>query len=286
VIDSSAELADRDEVQRAFRRLSIEHRTIAPADVPDRLIHATRERVAVTRHRGWTDPFEWRHPSALRTPVAATGLLAVVVVAAMLALSNRSGSIGTQPTPSVTASVSTSTSPSPSVAASPSACAGPGETCLSSGTYTSTGFVPSVTYKVRAGWVLMTDVRRELDLRYGAGGHYTYPDGLSFHDAISIFRRPVAESATSKVALACIGTKANDLVQWLAHHPDLVASAPTRAVVGGIPPAASIRSTGRARLRCFHRVSEAATDSSRRDPSVRDGRHIRGSPDAGQRRQH
>ena len=28
VIDSSADLADRDEVQRAFRRLSIEHRTI------------------------------------------------------------------------------------------------------------------------------------------------------------------------------------------------------------------------------------------------------------------
>ena len=206
----------------------------APADVPDRLIHATRERVAVTRQRGWTDPFGWRHSSTLRAPVAATGLLAVVVVAAVLTLSNRSGFIGTQPTPTVRTSVSTSPSPSLSVTASPSACAGPGETCLSPGTYTSSGFVPSVTSTVPAGWVLMGDIRGELDLRYGAGGQYTYPDGLTFHDAVSIFGRPVAESATSRAPLAGIGTKAKDLANWLAKHPDLVASAPTRAVVGGV----------------------------------------------------
>ena len=209
----------------------------APADVPERLIYATREQVAVTRQRGWTDPFGWRHSSTLRTPVAATGLLAVVVVAAVLSLSNRSGFIGTQPTPTVTASVSPSSSPSstsPSIAASPSACAGPGETCLSPGTYTSSGFVPSITYTVPAGWVLMGDIRGELDLRYRAGGQHTYPDGLTFHDAVSIFGRPVAESATSKAPLAGIGTKAKDLANWLAKHPDLVASAPTRAVVGGV----------------------------------------------------
>ena len=200
----------------------------APTDVPERLIHATRERVAVTRQRGWTDPFGWRHASAMRMPVAATGLLAVVVVGAVLALSNRSGFIGTQPTTSVTAS------PSPSVAVSPSACAGPGETCLSPGTYTSSAFVPSVTYTVPAGWVLMGDIRGELDLRYGAGGQYTYPDGLRFHDAISIFRRPVAESATSFAPLKGIGTKANDLAQWLAHRPDLLASAPTPVAISGV----------------------------------------------------
>ena len=205
----------------------------ATTDVPERLIHATRERVAATRQRGWTDPFGWRHSSAMRMPVAATGLLAAaVVVAAGLALSNRSGFIGTRPTPSVTASPSSS--PSPSVAVLPSACTGPGETCLSPGTYTSSTFVPTVTYTVPAGWVRTPDVRGELDLRYGAGGQYTYPDGLTFHDAISIFRRPVAESATSFAPLKGIGTKANDLAQWLANHPDLVASAPTRVAISGV----------------------------------------------------
>ena len=200
----------------------------APSDVPERLIHATRERVAETRQRGWTDPFGWRHADTWRRPAAATGLLAAAVVAALLALSNRFAFVGTQPT------ASPSPTPSPSLAASASACAGPGETCLSPGTYTSSAFRPTVTYTVPAGWVLSGENRGELDLRYGAGGQYTYPDGLTFNDAISIFRRPVAESATSFAPVEGIGTKANDLAQWLAHHSDLVASAPTKVVVGGV----------------------------------------------------
>jgi hypothetical protein len=198
----------------------------APTDVPERLVHATRERVTATRQRGWADPFGWRHTRALWTPAAATGLIAVVVVAAVLALSNRSASIGTQPSPSVTASLAESPSPS--------ACGPRGQTCLAAGTYTSSAFVPAVTYTVPVGWILSGDVRGELDLQFAAGGKYRYPDGLTFQDAISIFRRPVAESASSQTALAGVGTKAHDLAQWLAGHPDLVASSPTPVAIGGV----------------------------------------------------
>ena len=83
------------------------------------------------------------------------------------------------------------------------------------------------------GWANTLDVRGELDLSYAAGGQYTYPDGLTFHDGISIFRRPVAESTTSQTPQAGVGTTANDLAQWLVGHPDLDASAPTPVTIGG-----------------------------------------------------
>lgn len=208
--------------------------TDAPAEAPERLIHATRDRVATTRQSRSIDLRGWRPASVLRTPLAASGFLAVVVavVAVVLGLSSRGGSIATQPTPSVTATVSAS--PSRTATAVPSPCAAEGSTCLSAGTYSSSGFAPMVTYTVPAGWIRTGDVRGEYDLRFAAGGEYTYPDGLTFHDAVSIFRRPVAESATSRAPLAGIGTKANALAHWLDGHKDLVASAPTRASVAGV----------------------------------------------------
>jgi hypothetical protein len=204
----------------------------APGDVPERLIYATRDQVANTRQRRWAGLFGRLPASALLTPVAAAGVLAIVAVAAALTLSNRFGSTGTQPGPSLLASPAMSASPS--IAASASACAPAGESCLAAGTYTSSLFVPPVTYTVPAGWIRTLDVRGELDLKFGAGGQYTYPDGLTFHDAVSIFRRPVAESSTSLAPLSGVGTKANDLAQWLVGHPDLVASAPTHVVIGGV----------------------------------------------------
>jgi hypothetical protein len=204
----------------------------APTDVPERLIHATRERIATTRQSRSMVVLDWWRARLFQTPLAATGLLAVAVVAAVLALSNRGGSVGIQPTPDATATVSVPPSPTPT--ASSSACASDGSTCLGAGTYSSTEFVPKVTYTVPAGWIRTPDVRGEFDLRFAAGGEYTYPDGLTFHDAVSIFRRPVAESAASQAPLAGVGTNAKALAQWLAGHKDLVSSAPTRVNVGRV----------------------------------------------------
>jgi len=210
----------------------------APADVPERLIHATRDRIAMTRQSRSIMALDWRRTRLLPTPLAATGFLAVAIMAAVLVLSNRAGSVGIQPTPGATVTVSASPSPvstaSPTSTASSSACAIDGATCLDAGTHSSSEFVPKVTYTVPAGWIRTNDNRGELDLQFAAGGHYTYPDGLTFNDAVSIFRRPVAESATARAPLAGVGTKAGALAQWLAGHKDLVASAPTRVTVGGV----------------------------------------------------
>ena len=108
-------------------------------------------------------------------------------------------------------------------------CLGP----LRSGTYESTSFVPTLRYTVADGWTNTLDQRGQLDLQYAAGGEYTYPDGITFHDGISIFRRPVAESATSQTPEPGVGTRADDLSQWLAGHPDVVVSAPTPVAIGG-----------------------------------------------------
>jgi hypothetical protein len=222
-------VTDRLDVEtRLARFLQVD----APADAPERLIHATRERIAMTRQNRSMVVLDRRRTRLLRTPLAATGLLAVAVVATVLALSNRGGSIGTQSTPSVPAIGSASLSSTST--ASPSACAVDGSTCLSAGSYSSTEFVPRVTFTVPAGWVRAGDVQGEFDLQFAAGGEYTYPDGLTFHDAVSIFRSPVAESPASRTPLAGVGTNANALAQWLAGHKDLVASDPTRVNVGGV----------------------------------------------------
>jgi hypothetical protein len=72
-----------------------------------------------------------------------------------------------------------------------------------------------------------------VDLSYLAGGVYRYPDGTSFHDGISIFRRPVAESSVSRSPVNGVGKTARDLAQWLDGHVDLDVSGLTPVSVGG-----------------------------------------------------
>ena len=75
----------------------------------------------------------------------------------------------------------------------------------------------------------------EVDLSWNAGGSYTYPDGIGFHDGISIFRRPVAISPSTGSPVPKIGSTAADLTQWLASHPDIVTSGRAAVTVGGAP---------------------------------------------------
>jgi hypothetical protein len=105
---------------------------------------------------------------------------------------------------------------------------------VGAGTYTSSQFLPTVRYTVPAGWDNVTDIRGELDLFVVGGGIATYPDGSQFHDAISIFRRPIAESAISRAPLAAVGTSASDLAKWLDKHVDLESTGLTAVTINGI----------------------------------------------------
>jgi hypothetical protein len=81
----------------------------APSRAPERLIHATRDRVAATPQRrgSW---LSWRVPrTAAGRMLTAGGLLAVGLIATALALSSRSGS-----------SIASTPSPSPATTAAPS----------------------------------------------------------------------------------------------------------------------------------------------------------------------
>ena len=195
---------DRLELETRLARFLVDE---APTRAPERLIDATRRSVARTpqsRHAGVLGRRLW---SALLTPAgAAAAAVVLVVVVTVLVAANRSGpSIGSEPE-----------SPTPSV--SPSACPSGQGTCLGllqPGRYSSSSFLPNLGYTVAGGWANTLDVRGQLDLAYATGGQYTYPDGLTFRDGISIFRRPVAESPSAAEPLPGIGKTANDLAQWL-----------------------------------------------------------------------
>jgi hypothetical protein len=160
-------------------------------------------------------------------PLAATALV-VLVVAVRFGLGlPGTGGPGQSPNQG-------SPTPSPTrydCPAAQGACLGP----LQPGTYLTARFAPRITYTVPTGWVNTQDTLGQVDLSYTAGGDYTYPDGITFHDGISIFRRPVAESATSFVPLDGIGGTALDLATWLDGHVDLDASALGPVTVGGAP---------------------------------------------------
>ena len=207
----------------------------APRRVPERLISATREHVATTRQRRLTFRFGQRLAAVVLTPAGgiAAGLAVVVFVSALVVSGGSGPGVGSAASPA--ASAASTTRPSAPSSPSPSVCPTDAQPCvpeLGAGQHSSARFVPALRYTVPAGWINTLDDRGELDLRYAAGGQYTYPDGLTFHDGISIFRRPVAESAASRVPLDGIGTTAMDLADWLAGHADLVASTPRPITIG------------------------------------------------------
>ena len=220
---------DRPDLEARLSRFLVEE---APPRAPERLIDAARSGVAGTRQNRRAGGLGWRLSSWILSPA---GAVAAAVVIALLGsafyFSGRNGpSIGSGPsTPPPSASPSASTSPFP--------CPSGQGTCLGllqPGTHRSSSFLPAISYTADGGWANTLDVRGELDLSYATGGQYTYPDGLTFHDGISIFRQPVAESTASQTAQPGVGTTANDLADWLvAAHPDLNATAPTPVTLGG-----------------------------------------------------
>jgi hypothetical protein len=213
----------------------------APPRAPERLIDTTRRGLLGTPQRRRHGIVPWRWSAAMPWQAGWVAAVLLIAIGAALLVGRSGPSVGVAPPVSPSPSpAAPSASPSGSPSASPSTAASPcpsGQgSCLGQlqpGTYTSSTFQPAVRYTVPGGWMNTLDVRGELDLSYGAGGQYRYPDGLTFHDGISIFRRPVAESTASFAPQAGIGTTAGELAAWLAAHPDLVASDPTPVTIGG-----------------------------------------------------
>lgn len=218
---------ERPDLETRLSRFLVDE---APPRAPERLTDAARNRIAATRQSRQIGLLAGRLFSALLTPAGAVAAAALIVVAGAAVVSfNGSG-------PSIGAgspAASPSASPSPT---SPFPCPSGQGTCLGllqPGTHAATSFVPPFSYAVPGGWANTRDVRGELDLTWATGGRYTYPDGTTFNDGIYVFRRPVAESATSQTAEHGVGTSANDLARWLAGHADLNASAATPVTIGG-----------------------------------------------------
>ena len=219
-------MTDRPDLEARLSRFLVEE---APPRAPERLVDAARSAVAETsqnRRAGW---FNRRLSSSIVLPAgAAAAAVIIALVGSALFLSNQDGSsIGSEPS---------TRSPSPSASTSPFPCPSGQGTCLGAlqpGMHRSSSFLPALSYTASGGWANSLDVRGELDLSYASGGQYAYPDGLTFHDGISIFRRPVAESTASQTRQPGVGATANDLAQWLAAHPGLDATNPTPVTVGG-----------------------------------------------------
>jgi hypothetical protein len=208
----------------------------AEARAPERLIHATREQVATTRQIGrvGTLRLRLRPPTVItRSGIVAACVLAVAITAVVV------GSFLDQGSRSSVGSGFTPPTPRPSLTSlAPFACSSSGGSCLGplpAGAFETHSFLPTVGYVVPVGWSNTQDTRGQVDLSYLTGGAYRYPDGTIFHDGISIFRRPVAESTVSQVPIDGIGKTARDLAQWLDGHVDLDASGLTPVSVGGVP---------------------------------------------------
>ncbi len=206
----------------------------AEARAPERLIHATRERLAATGQSGRVRTLRLRFPTIItRTAALTAGVLAVaIVVAAVGSFLGLGSGPGFAP-------ASESPTPRPSLTSlAPYACESGGGTCLGplpAGVYETRSFVPKVGYIVPPGWTNTLDSRTQFDLSYDAGGSYPYPDGITFHDGISIFRRPIAKSSDLGTSIDGVGKTAGDLAQWLDSHANLDVSDLTPVTIGGAP---------------------------------------------------
>lgn len=207
----------------------------AVARAPERLVHATRERIASTPQTGSLRKLIWRFPAVTSKQGVLTAALVagVLLTVASQALNQSSRSVGA-PTPNASASPSPSASLPP--APSPYPCGQGAGTCLGQlqpGTYQTQGFRPQFSYTVQAGWLNDLDVHGLLVLLSASGGQYAYPDGTTFRDGIYVYRRPIAASATSRTPVKGIATTARALADWLSGHVGLDASSVTPVRIGG-----------------------------------------------------
>ena len=174
-------MIDRPDVDARLARWLTAEATTRP---PERLVHATRDRIASVHQVGRVGALGLRFPARTARLTALVTAVVAVALAGLLATGSWFG-LGFGPG----AGSSPSPTPRPSLTSlSPSPCPSGGGTCLGplpAGVFQTHSFVPTVGYATPTGWVNTLDSRGQVDLRYAAGGAYTYPDGATFHDAIS-----------------------------------------------------------------------------------------------------
>jgi len=208
----------------------------ARVTTPERLVHATRTRIAATpQRRVIRGPVAWPRTHGRRSLAMATAIGALVVAIAGLSLYLPRSGPAASPSPSATTSPTPTAVPTLTVV-QPYECERSRGTCLgplSAGVYETTTFVPRVRFSVPQGWSNLYDVPGQYDVRPDGGGQYTYPDGTTFSDRLSIYANPVTVSGTDGAPLDTVGTSATELASWLAARTDIVATRPTPILVGG-----------------------------------------------------
>ena len=240
-------MTDTTRVDAALARWLTEEATVR---APQRLVHETRMRIAATPQRrvfrgsiGLPRYMEWRRLANLAVVGAlllAVGFWSFYISStgpAQSPASTASMPSTSSPVPSTSSPVAPTPSPIPTLTAvRPYECKSSNGTCLGplpAGVYEPTTFKPTFRFSVPEGWSNPYDVPGQFDLSYDAGGQYTYPDGVEFHDALSIFANPVAESSALQEPISGVGTSAAALSSWLSTHQDLVTTAPKEVSIGG-----------------------------------------------------
>jgi hypothetical protein len=97
---------------------------------------------------------------------------------------------------------------------------------LPAGTYTSTAFVPRITYTLPDGWLIAADSRDYLALQ----------PAISDASGIYVFRSPQAASQDAECSIAAapgVGPTAKDLVDWIRARPGFTTGDPTVVTIGG-----------------------------------------------------
>ncbi len=197
---------------------------------PERLAHSTRERIATTgqvgRSRAWLALPTGASRLAMLV-LAGALVLTVVAAGSFFVLGSRQGANPSRPPtprPSLTSLTAFACPPSGG------SCLGP----LPAGVFETHSFLPQVGYATNAGWANTLDSRGQVDLSFTAGGSYRYPDGTVFHDGISIFARPIAESGETGLPLDGVGKTAGALAHWLDGNPNLDATGLAPVTIGGL----------------------------------------------------
>jgi hypothetical protein len=152
---------------------------------------------------------------------------AVLGILAMAACTSGSSA----PADSITGSGSPARTESPSPVPCPwpegGSCLGP----LAAGTYTTSVFQPTLTYRLPTGWGNFEDLPGNF-LLIPPGGHVTGVDpGTS--DYVGVYTSVAAEMP-SCAAAPDVGTSPSQLAGYFASHRELDATAPKPVVVGGL----------------------------------------------------
>ncbi len=211
----------------------------APGRAPDHLRDELRLRLDRTSQVRPPILVRWYLP-LFRPAFAAAAVMLAIVLGGGFWIATNPSRIGAEPTPTPTArptlgQVSVSCAPTPR----PTAC--------SDHTY---AFDPQISFTLGAYWTVLRDRTSVAGFTPPGAGHVggrpttregaivIAPDNFFNNgivwDNIAVYRDPIGISADGTRRVATGGTTASALSRWLSARPELVATAPAPATVGGL----------------------------------------------------